>query len=94
MNKTKLAFAALLLVQIAPVPQAAAKTQHYGSPAAKTQHFGSTAFSAYDYARAVYGWNAGLYPFNYTPGSPPRPLRSDGKCWVNTGGGHLGWAPC
>jgi len=83
MNKAKLALAALLLLQIAPVAQAAAR-----------QHFNRGALSAYDYARATYGWNAGPYPFNYTPGSHPRPLRSGGRCWVNTGGGNLGWAPC
>jgi hypothetical protein len=87
MNKTKLAFAALLLLQIAPAAQAASKGHHPNSGA----------FSAYDYAQEVFGYNDGLYPFNLAPGSSrPIPLRSgDGtKCWGSLGGGNLGWVPC
>jgi hypothetical protein len=84
MNKTKLALAVLLLLSIAPVAQAATK----GS------HFSNRARSAYDYAQRVYGWNGGLYPFNYTPGSGVHLLRSGDKCWVNLGGSNLGWGPC
>jgi hypothetical protein len=103
MNKTKLALAMLLLLQIAPA-QAAGRQHSNRSgalPAYEPFDHSQAAYPgslsndpAYDFARAVFGWNAGLYPFDYTPGSRPRPLRSNGKCWVNTGGGNLGWAPC
>jgi len=100
MNKTKLALAMLLLLQIAPAAQAAGR-QHFKSSGALSAYgpFDLTPGSlrndpAYDYARAAYGWISGPYPFHYTPGSPPRPLRSNGRCWVNTGGGQLGWGPC
>jgi hypothetical protein len=91
MNKTKLTLAMLLLLQIAPA-QAAGRQHFYSSGVPSAYDLRND--PAYDFARAVYGWNAGLYPFDYTPGSRPRPLRSDGRCWVNTGGGQLGWAPC
>jgi hypothetical protein len=85
MNKTKLAFAALLLLQIAPAAQAASKGHHPNS----------SAFSPYDYAQEVFGYNDGLYPFNLEPGSKrPIPLRSGDRCWGSMGGGNLGWVPC
>jgi hypothetical protein len=85
MKKTKLAFAALLLLQIAPAAQAASKGHH--------PH--SSAFSPYDYAQEVFGYNDGLYPFNLEPGSSrPIPLRSGDRCWGSLGGGNLGWVPC
>jgi hypothetical protein len=78
MNKTKLAFAALLLLQIAPAAQAAKHPLHSNG----------SALSAYDYAREVYGWDGGLYPFNLTPGSSrPIPLRSGDRCWGSMGNG-------
>jgi hypothetical protein len=85
MKKTKLAFAALLLLQLAPAAQAA----HNG------HHSGSGNLSPYDYAQEVFGWNDGLYPFNLAPGSSrPIPLRSGDRCWGNMGNGNLGWVPC
>jgi hypothetical protein len=67
MNKTKLALAMLLLLQIAPAASAAGR-QHLNSRGA---------LSAYDYARAAYGWIGGPYPFDYTAGSRAGPLRND-----------------
>ena len=85
MNKAKLTFAALLLLQIAPAAQAARHTSHARSGG----------LSDYDYAREVFGWNAGLYPFNFAPGSSRRiPLRSGDRCWGSMGSGNLGWVPC
>jgi hypothetical protein len=85
MNKTKLVFAALLLLQIAPAAQAASKGHHSNS----------SGLSAYDYAQEVYSWDGGLYPFNLAPGSSrPIPLRSGDKCWGSMGNGNLGWLPC
>jgi hypothetical protein len=84
MNKTKLALAALLLLQVAPAAQAASKGRHP-----------SSAFSAYNYAQEVFGWSEGPYPFNHAPGSSrPIPLRSGDRCWGSMGNGNLGWVPC
>jgi hypothetical protein len=84
MNKTKLALAALLLLQVASAAQAASKG-----------HSNSSALSAYDYATEVYGWDGGLYPFNLEPGSSrPIPLRSGDRCWGSLGNGNLAWVPC
>jgi hypothetical protein len=83
MNKTRLACAALLLLQIAP---AAARSVH---------HSHSSGLSPYDYARETFGWNDGLYPFDLAPGSSrPIPLRSGDRCWSSMGNGNLGWVPC
>jgi hypothetical protein len=85
MNKTKFAFAVLLLLQIAPAAQAASKGHHSNSGA----------LSPYDYAQDVFGWDGGLYPFNLAPGSSrPIPLRSGDRCWGSMGNGNLGWIPC
>jgi hypothetical protein len=85
MNKTKLAFAALLLLQAAPAAHGASKGHHPNS----------SAFSAYDYAREVFGFNEGPYPFNHAPGSSrPIPLRSGDRCWGSMGNGNLGWVRC
>jgi hypothetical protein len=85
MNKTKLAFAALLLLQLAPAAQAARNVHH-------SNH---SALSPYDYAQDVFGWNDGLYPFNLAPGSSrPMPLRDGDRCWGSMGGGNLAWVPC
>jgi hypothetical protein len=85
LNKTKLAFAALLLLQIVPAAQAARHSHHSNSDA----------LSAYDYAQEVYGWDGGLYPFNLEPGSSrPIPLRSGDKCWGSLGNGNLAWVQC
>jgi hypothetical protein len=85
MNKTKLAFAALLLLQIIPAAQAASKGHHQSN----------SALSDYDYATNVFGWDGGLYPFNLAPGSSrPIPLRSGDRCWGSMGNGNLGWIPC
>lgn len=91
MNKIKLPLAMLLLLQIVPAAQAAGR-QHFNSSSAPFGYFRND--PAYDYARAVYGWISGPYPFHYTPGSHPRPLRSGNRCWANTGGGQLAWVPC
>jgi hypothetical protein len=98
MTKTKFALAALLLLQIVPAADAASKKLH---------HHEGGAYSAYDYAtrgefspcnynfaRQVYGWNDGLYPFNIGPDGRPTPLTSDGKCLIATQWGGPEWAPC
>jgi hypothetical protein len=92
MNKTKLALAVLLLLSIAPVAQAAHKGSHHSSRARSAYDYAPS--SAYDYATRVYGWDGGLYPFNYSPGSGVQLLRSGDRCWVNLGGGNLGWGAC
>jgi hypothetical protein len=98
MTKTKLALAALLLLQIVPAADAASK---------KHQHHEGSAYSAYDYtgggelspsnynfARQVYGFDGGLYPFNIGPDGRPTPLTSGGKCWLPSQWGPSEWAPC
>jgi hypothetical protein len=85
MKKTKLALAALLLLQIAPAAQAASNRYHPNS----------SALSAYDYAVEVFGFSEGRYPFHLAPGSSrPIPLRSGDRCWGSMGNGNLGWIPC
>jgi hypothetical protein len=96
MTKTKLALAALLLLQIVPAADAASKKHHHQGGAYSTyDHAGRGEFSRsiYNFARQVYGWNGGLYPFNIGPDGRPTPLTSDGKCWMPTQWG-LDWAPC
>jgi hypothetical protein len=50
--------------------------------------------SNYNFARQVYGWDGGLYPFNIGPDGRPTPLTSDGKCWMPSQWGPPEWAPC
>src|ERR1700676_2344375 len=96
MPKTKLALAALLLLQIVPAADAASKKHH---------HHEGGAYSAYDYAggaelspsnynfaRQVYGFDGGPYPFNIGPDGRPTPLTSDGKCWMPSQWGPPEWA--
>jgi hypothetical protein len=65
MNKTKIALAMLLLLQIAPAAPASRNLDSSGAP------------WAYDYSQAAYGWIAGPYPFDYTAGARPLSLRND-----------------
>jgi hypothetical protein len=98
MTKTKLALAALLLLQIAPAADAASKKHHHHEGGAYSAYDnaegGVFSPSIYDFAMRVYGWDGGLYPFNFGPNGRPTPLMSDGKCWMPTQWGSLGWAPC
>ena len=79
LNKTKMVVAAMLVLGIASASQAGSKD----------------AQATYDYARSVFGYIEGPYPFEYTPDLRYRgPLRSGDLCWANTGNGNLGWVPC
>ena len=97
MTKTRLALAALLLLQIVPAADAASRKhpRNEGGAYAAYDYVGPGEFSSsnYNFARQVYGWNGGLYPFNIGPGGRPIPLMSHGKCWMPTQWG-LDWVPC
>jgi hypothetical protein len=97
MTKTKLALAALLLLQIVPAADAASKKHHHQRGTYSAYDYvgrgGEFSPSIYNLARQVYGWDGGLYPFNIGPDGRPTPLMSDGKCWMPTQWG-LDWAPC
>jgi hypothetical protein len=96
MTKTKLALAALLLLQIVPAADAASKKHHHESGAYSAYDYGGRDVfspSLYNFAEQVYGWDGGLYPFNIGPDGRPTPLRSNGMCWLPTQG-SLGWAAC
>jgi hypothetical protein len=97
MTKTKLALAGLLLLQIVPAADAASKKHHQhegGAYSAYDSGRGELSPSNYNFARHVYGWEGGLYPFNIGPDGRPTPLTSDGKCWLPTQWGGPAWAPC
>ena len=96
MTKTKLALAALLLLQIVPAADAASKKHHHheGGAYSAYDYAGRGEFSNYNFARQVYGWNGGLYPFNIGPDGRPTPLTSDGKCWMPSQWGNPEWASC
>jgi hypothetical protein len=96
MTKTKLALAALLLLQIVPAADAASKKHHQEGDAYSTYDYagrGEFSPSNYYFAQQVYGWDGGLYPFNIGPDGRRTPLKSDGRCWLPSQG-SLGWAPC
>jgi hypothetical protein len=97
MTKTKLALAALLVLQIVPAADAASKKHHPHEGGAYSAYDnaegGVFSPSIYDFAMRVYGWDGGLYPFNFGPDGRPTPLMSDGRCWLPTQG-SLGWGPC
>jgi hypothetical protein len=95
MTKTKLALAALLLLQIVPAADAASKKHHHEGGAYSYDYAGRGEFSPsnYYFAQQVYGWDGGLYPFNIGPDGRRTPLTSDGRCWLPSQG-SLGWAPC
>jgi hypothetical protein len=78
----------------------------YGSSAYGSSTYGSNAYgssgyapwgefkpSDYYYAQEAFGWNAGLYPFNFAPDGRRVPLRSGGLCWTPTAANPV-WAPC
>ena len=96
--KTELALAALLLLQIVPAADAANKKYHHHEGGAYSAYDyaerGEFSPSNYNFARQVYGWNEGLYPFNIGRDGRPTPLMSDGKCWMPTPSGGPEWAPC
>jgi hypothetical protein len=98
MTETKLALAVLLLLQIVPAADAASKKHHHHEGGAYSGYDyagrGEFSLSNYNFARQVYGWNDGLYPFNIGPDGRPTPLTSDGKCWMPTQRGGPEWAPC
>jgi hypothetical protein len=98
MTKTKLALAALLLLQIVPAADAASKKHHHHEGGAYSAYDyagrGELSPSNYNFARQVYGWEGGLYPFNIGPDGRPTPLTSDGKCWMPSQWGPPEWAPC
>jgi hypothetical protein len=98
MTKTKLALAALLLLQIVPAADAASKKHHHheGGAYSAYDYAGRGEFSPsiYNFARQVYGWDGGPYPFNIGPDGRPTPLTSDGKCWMPSQWGPPEWAPC
>jgi hypothetical protein len=97
MTKTKLALAALLVLQIVPAADAASKKHHphEGGAYSTYDYAGRGEFSPsnYYFAQQVYGWDGGLYPFNIGPDGRRTPLTSDGRCWLPTQG-SLGWGPC
>jgi hypothetical protein len=98
MTKTKLALAALLLLQIVPAADAATKKHHHHDGGSYSAYDyaggGELSPSTYNFARQVYGWDGGLYPFNIGPDGRPTPLTtSGGRCWLPTQWG-LDWAPC
>jgi hypothetical protein len=95
MAKTKLALAALLLLQIVPAADAASKKhQHHEGGAYSAYDYAGGGDSNYNFARQVYGWDGGLYPFNIAPDGRPNPLTSGGKCWLPSQWGPPEWAPC
>ena len=98
MSKTKLALAALLLLQIVPAADAASKKHHHheGGAYSAYDYAGRGEFSPsiYNFARQVYGWDGGPYPFNIGPDGRPTPITSDGKCWMPSQWGPPEWAPC
>jgi hypothetical protein len=73
----------------------------YGSSAYGSSGYGSSGYapwgefkpSDYYYAQEAFGWNAGLYPFNFAPDGRRVPLRSGGLCWTPTSANPV-WAPC
>jgi hypothetical protein len=89
-TKTKLALAALPLLQIVPAADAASKKHHHheGGAYSAYDHAGRGEFSPsnYNFARQVYGWDGGLYPFNIGPDGRPTPLMS----WMPTPMGRPG----
>jgi hypothetical protein len=93
MTKTKLALAALLVLQIVPAADAASKKHHHHEGAAYSA-FDAFSPSYYNFARQVYGWEDGTYPFNIGPDGRPTPLTSDGKCWMPSHWGPPEWASC
>ena len=98
MTKTKLALAALLLLQIVPATDAASRKHHHheGGAYSAYDYAGRDVFSPslYNFAQQVYGWDGGLYPFNIGSDGRPTPLKSDGKCWLPAQWGSLAWASC
>jgi hypothetical protein len=98
MTKTKLALAALLVLQIVPAADAASKKHHphEGGAYSTYDYAGRGEFSPsnYYFAQQVYGWDGGLYPFNIGPDGRRTPLKSDGRCWVPTRSGSPEWAAC
>ena len=96
MTKTKLALAALLLLQIVPAADAASKKHQEGGAYSAYDYTGrgELSLSNYNFARQAYGWIGGFYPFNIGPDGRPTPLTSDGKCWLPSQWGNPEWAPC
>jgi hypothetical protein len=93
MINTKLALAALLVLQIVPVADAASKKHHHHEGGAYSA-YDAFSPSKYNFARQVYGWDGGTYPFNIGPDGRPTPLTSDGKCWMPSQWGPPEWASC
>ena len=92
----KLALAALALLQIVPAAEAASKKHHEAGAHSAYAYAPRDEFSPsnYNYAKEAYGWNAGLYPFNFAPDGHRVPLRSNGLCWVPSVWGNPEWGPC
>jgi hypothetical protein len=98
MTKTKLALAALLLLQIVPAADAASKKRHHHENGAHSAYDyagrGEFSPSNYNFAEQAYGWNGGLYPFNIGPNGRRTPLMSGGRCWLPNQSGAPAWGPC
>jgi hypothetical protein len=96
MTKTKLALAALALLQIVPAAEAASKKHHEAGAHSAYAYAPRDEFSPsnYYYAKEAYGWDAGLYPFNFASDGHRVPLRSNGLCWVPSIWGNPEWGPC
>lgn len=98
LTKTKLAFAAALLLGIASAAQAASDNpsdETRGFPyGPQGQKVGGKAVNPNDHLSTRRG---GPYAYAATTAAKPKggdQIMSDGKCWLNTSNGNYGWADC
>jgi hypothetical protein len=98
LTKTKLAFAAALLLGAASAAQAANDNQSdstrgypYGP---EGQRVGGRAVNPADHLSTRPGGPYAYAPPRATKAKADDRIMSDGKCWLNTSNGNYGWADC